>query len=73
MIDEDHPIGHLGGKTHLVGHDQHGHAGERQSFHYKEDLTGQLGVDGRGDLVEQHDPRFHGQGPGDGHSLLLAT
>jgi hypothetical protein len=43
-----------------------------QLFHHLEHLVDQLGVEGRGRLVEQHDPRVHGQCPGDRHPLLLA-
>ena len=31
------------------------------------------GVQRRCDFIEEHDLRAHGQGPGDGHTLLLAT
>ena len=36
-----------------------------------EHFADQLGVERRGDLVEEHDPRPHRQGPRDRHPLLL--
>jgi hypothetical protein len=57
-----------------VGHHDHGHpllGGE--GLHYIQNLLDQLRIEGRGNLVEQHDPGPHGQRPGDGHSLLLTT
>ena len=39
--------------------------------HDVEHLVDHLGIQGRGRLVEQHDLRLHGQGPRDGHPLLL--
>ena len=38
-----------------------------------EHLADELGVEGRGRLVEEHQLGVHRQGPGDGHALLLAA
>ena len=39
----------------------------------REHLADELGVEGRGGLVEEHQLRVHRQGPGDGDPLLLAA
>jgi len=39
--------------------------------HHDQHLADELGVERRGDLVEEHDVRIHHQSPGDRHSLLL--
>ena len=44
-----------------------------QVAHDVEHVAHQLGVEGRGGLVEEHELGVHGQGPGDGHPLLLAA
>ena len=66
-------MGDVAGEPHLVGGDQHGHPGRRQLPDHLQDLPDQLGVQRAGDLVEQHELRVHGQGPDDGHPLLLAS
>jgi hypothetical protein len=74
LVEEGHPVGHLTGEAHLVGHDHHRHVqlgGQR--LHHRQDLTGELGVEGRGRLVEEHHVRLHAEGPGDRDALLLAA
>ena len=73
VVDEDDPIGHLPGKTDLVGDDDQRGAGTGEILDDGEHLADQFGIQGRGRLVEQHDLRFHRQGSGDGDPLLLAA
>src|SRR5262249_11690577 len=49
----------------------HAVLGERA--HDGEYLPDELGVERRGRLVEEHDPRLHGERAGDGDALLLAA
>jgi hypothetical protein len=70
---EDHPVGDLAGEAHLVGDDDHRHAGLGQLLHRVEHLVDHLGVERRGRLVEEHHLRLHGERPGDGHPLLLTA
>src|SRR5690606_14647885 len=70
---EHDPVGHRPGKTHLVGDHDHRHAALSELHHGFEDFLDHLGVEGGGGLVEQHHLGTHGEGPGDRHSLLLAT
>ena len=65
--------GHVPGKGHLVGHHDHGQAAGGQLAHDRQHFAHHLGVQGRGGLVKQQHLRLHGQGPGDGHPLLLAA
>ncbi|MNF49393.1 hypothetical protein D3C84_306640 [compost metagenome] len=73
-MEEAHTVGELAGEAHLVGHHQHGQAvfGAEAADHV-EHLAAELRVQRRGHFVEQHHFRPHRQGPGDGHSLLLAS
>ena len=48
-------------------------AGGGEVLHHLQHLTDQLGVQGRGRLVEEHELGVHRQGPGDRHPLLLAA
>ena len=72
LVHEYHLPGRRARETHLVGHDEHGHAvlGERE--HDVEHLLDHLGIEGRGGLVEEHDVGIHGERPCYGDPLLLA-
>ena len=71
-VHEDHPVGDLAGKAHLVGDDHHRHARRRPAGCMTvEHLADHLGVERGGRLVEEHDVRVHRQRAGDGHALLL--
>jgi hypothetical protein len=72
-VEEADPVGDLAGEAHLVGGDQHGHAALLQLGDHVEHLPHQLGVEGRGDLVEQHQLGPHRQGAHDRHPLLLTA
>ena len=72
-VHEDHAVGDLAGEGHLVGDDEHRHALAGQPAHDREDVTDELGVEGRGRLVEEHELGVHRQRPGDGDALLLTA
>src|SRR2546423_8893572 len=55
FVHEDHTVADLAGELHLVGDDQHRHALAREVAHHHEHLADELGVERRGDLVEEHD------------------
>jgi hypothetical protein len=61
------------GKAHFVGHHHHGHALLGQGLHDVQDLTDHFRIQRRRGLVEEHDFGIHGQGPGNGHPLLLSA
>ena len=56
-----------------MGDHQHGQTLRGQVPHDGEHLPHHLRVQGGGGLVKEEDLRVHGQGPGDGHPLLLAA
>src|SRR4051794_17658968 len=70
---DDERVGDVAGKLHLMGDHDHGHAVRSQLAHDGQNLKPDLGVEGRGRLVEEHDARIQGQSPGDRDALLLAT
>ena len=70
---EDDLVGHVPGKGHLVGDDDHGGLLLRQTPDDLEHLAGELRVQGGGRLIKAEDVRGQGQGPGDGYPLLLAA
>src|ERR1700712_4741219 len=72
-IHEDHAIGDLPGKTHLVGHDNHGHAGTCKLSHHVEHFPDHFRIKGRCWFVEEEYLRLHGQRAGYCHALLLAA
>ena len=72
-VDEDHAVGHLAGKAHLVGDHQHGDAGVGQLLHQLQHLAHHLRVQGAGGLIEQDHVRVHSQSAGNGNALLLAA
>ena len=73
VIHEDDPIGDVLGELHLVRDDQHGHAVGGEVADHVQHLADQLGIERRRRLVEQHQPRLHGQRAGDRDALLLAA
>jgi hypothetical protein len=73
LMEEAHAVADLPGERHLVGGEQHRHSGRLQPADDVEHLADQFGVERRGDLVEQHHLRVHGERSGDGDPLLLAT
>ena len=56
-----------------MGDAHHGHAFQGQGLHHVEHFTDHFRVEGRGGLVKQHHLGLHGQGSGNGDSLLLAA
>ncbi len=73
LVQEADLRGNLLGEAHLVGRQHHRHPVSGQFTDDVEHLGDELGVERRGDLVEQHEVRLHGQGPNDGDPLLLAA
>ena len=73
LVHKDGLVGHVPGEGHLVGDDDHGGLLLRQLPDDLQHLPGELRVQGGGGLVEAENVRFQGQGPGDGHPLLLAA
>src|SRR6056297_197647 len=73
LVHENHPVGHLPGKSHLVRDTQHGHTFLGQLDHRVEHLRDHLWIKRRGWLIEQHDPRFHAQRPRNRDPLLLTA
>src|SRR6056297_3912283 len=71
LVHEDDPVRHLPGKAHLVGHAEHRHPLLGELDHRVQHLLDHLGVEGRGRLVEQHDPGPHAEATRDGDPLLL--
>ena len=63
----------LVGEAHLVRDHDHGHALVGKLLHHRQHLADQLGVEGRGDLVEQQHLGLHRHGAGDADPLLLAA
>lgn len=53
LIHEYNPVGDVAGERHLVGDQDHGGAVRSKGAHYRQHLTDQLGIERRGDLVEQ--------------------
>ena len=72
-VHEQDAVGHVTGKVHLVGHDDHGGLAVGKVPQNAQHLAGQLRVQRAGRLVEAEDIRVQGQGAGNGHALLLAA
>ena len=72
-IDEQHAVGDVAGKAHLVGDDDHGHAVIGELAHHAEHVADQLGIERRGRLVEQDRLRLHRERARDRDALLLAA
>ena len=72
-VDLRRPAAHLAGEAHLVGDDDHRHAGGGELLHDVEHVADHLGVERRGRFVEQHHLGVHAQRAGDRHALLLAA
>ena len=72
-VHEQDAVGHVPGKVHLMGDDDHGGLAVGEVAQDAEDFAGQLGVEGAGRLIEAEDVRVEGQRTGDGHPLLLAA
>src|SRR5262249_53144238 len=70
-VHEHHLVGDFAGEAHLVGHDDHRHAVDRELPHHVEHLADQLRVERGRRLVEEHQLGIHGQRTRDRHPLLL--
>src|SRR4051794_22594966 len=71
LVHEDDAGGHALGETDLVRDEDHGHAFAGHGLEYLEDLAGELRIERRGDLVEKHELRLHGERARDRDALLL--
>ncbi|EKU46918.1 6-pyruvoyl-tetrahydropterin synthase [Brevibacterium casei S18] len=73
-VEHHHSVGYLPRELHLVGDEEHRDVrGLGDVAQHCEDVADELGVEGRGDLVEEEDLRAHRQRPGDRHPLLLTA
>ena len=70
---ENDAVGDFFGEGHFVGDDNHRHVFVGELFDCAQDFARQFRVEGTRRFVEEHDVRVHGQGAGDGHTLLLAA
>ena len=70
-VEEGHPVGDVACEAQFVGDEQQGHAFTGQPAQHRQHLAAQFRVEGAGGFVAKEDLRFHRQGPGDGHALLL--
>src|SRR6478736_2858919 len=66
---EDDAVRGAAGEAHLVGDDDHGHAGVGQLDHHVEHLGDHLRVQGRGRLVEEHHLGIHRERAGGGDPM----
>ena len=73
IIHKNDPVRNIFGKIHLVGDDYHSDVFGCQVLDDLQDLAGELGVKGRGWLIEEQDVGVHAQGSGNGNSLLLSA
>src|SRR5215471_16818037 len=73
FIHEDHMIGHLTGKTHLVCHHHHRHTFLGKLAHDLEHLADQLRIERRSGFVKEHEFGVHGERTSNSNALLLAA
>ena len=71
VLHEQDFVGQGPDQADLVGGHDHGHPLLGQGPDYVNDLAHDLRVQGRCGFVQQQDFGIHGQGPGNGHPLLL--
>ena len=71
MIHEDHTVGSVARKAHLMALHQHGHAAAFELAHNVEYAAHELRVERGGGLVEQHHLGFERERASDRHPLLL--
>ena len=71
-MQSDHSI-HLARQSLVVRRDQRGAAlAPDETKEFGENRIGRMFIKVAGRLVGEHQRRFVGEGPGDGHALLLA-
>ena len=70
VVEQEHPVGQ-GDRGHPVGHDERG--GRHGAPQAGEDRLLDPGVDRRGGVVEEQQPRLPQQGPGEREALALAA
>src|SRR5256885_955337 len=72
-IHEYEKIADLAGETHLMRYQQHRHTILGELAHNGENLADELGVQRRGDFIEEQNLGLHSHGAGDAHALLLTA
>ena len=73
FVDEEDAVGDFPGKAHFVGDDGHGHAVFGQILDDVQYFADHFRVQCRCRFIEEHELRLHGQGAGNGHTLLLTA
>src|SRR5215510_7184555 len=71
-LHEKDAVRHGAGESHLVGHDNHGHAVSGKADHQVQHLFDHFRVECRGWLVEEQNLRAHRERPCNRDALLLA-
>ena len=72
-IHEQDAVGHIAGKVHLMGDNDHRGLAVSKITQDLQHLAGQLRVKGAGGLIKAEDIRVKRQRAGNGHTLLLAA
>ena len=73
VIHEDHAVGGVARKAHLVAYHQHGHAAALELAHDVEHAADEFRIERRGGLIEQHHLGFERERARDRDPLLLAA
>src|SRR5215510_14845383 len=73
MIHEDHAVGSVARKTHLVTNHKHGYAAALELAHDVEHATDEFRIERGGRLIEQHHLGFERESASDRDPLLLAA
>src|SRR6202790_786396 len=73
LMHKNNRIGGDPSESHFVSHEDHRHTIGGELFENVDDLTDQLGVECRRNLVEQHEAGLHCERTRDGDALLLAA
>ena len=72
-VEEADAVGRVAGEAHLVGDDEHRHAGLAEVADHRQHAADELGVERRGHLVEQQHVGVRRHRPHDRDPLLLAA
>ena len=71
--EEGDVIADLAGESHFMGHEHEMPAFLLQKLDGLQDLRSHLRIQRRSGLIEEEHLGLHGEGPGDGHALLLSA
>lgn len=72
IFHKEYMVGHIAGKTHFVGHDNHGHTLCSQLLHDSQYVSNQFWVQGRCRFIKEDNIGFDSDGSGDADALLLS-